>query len=70
VLRQQLGERLLPFVIRRAAGVSEALAEGMTIVDYDPDSSATQDFIGLANWIRATAAPATAGFRNLRWSER
>jgi cellulose synthase operon protein YhjQ len=70
VLRQQLGDRLLPVAIRRAAGVSEALAEGMTIVDYDPDSSAAQDFLGLANWIRAVSAPATAGFRNLRWSER
>ena len=48
VLRQQLGERLLPLAIRHAGGVSEALAEGMTIVDYDPDSPAAQDFVGLA----------------------
>ncbi|HUV70820.1 MAG TPA: cellulose synthase operon protein YhjQ/BcsQ, partial [Terracidiphilus sp.] len=31
VLREQLGERLLPFVVRRAPSVSEALAEGMTV---------------------------------------
>ena len=38
VLRRQLGDRLLPFVIRRAPAVSEALAEGMTVVDYAPES--------------------------------
>ena len=38
VLRRQLGDRLLPFVIRRAPAVSEALAEGMTVVDYAPNA--------------------------------
>ena len=38
VLRQQLGERLLPFVVHRSAAVSEALAEGMTVLDYAPNS--------------------------------
>ena len=70
VLRRQLGERLLPFVIRRAASVSEALAEGMTIIDYEPESPAARDYLGVANWIRSVSAPAAAGFRNLRWSER
>jgi cellulose synthase operon protein YhjQ len=70
VLRQQLGDRLLPFVVRRSGGISEALAEGMTIVDYAPDSSVAQDFLGLANWIRASSAPAQAELRSLRWSER
>lgn len=70
VLRQQLGDRLLPIVIRRARGVSEALAEGMTIVDYDPESIAAQDYLGLANWIRARSAPSRVGVRDLRWSER
>ncbi len=37
VLRSQLGDRLLPFVVRRAPAVSEALAEGMTVVDYAPE---------------------------------
>lgn len=70
VLRQQLGERLLPLVIRQAAGVSESLAEGMTIVDYDSQSAAAQDYLGLANWIRARSAPESVPLRNLRWSER
>ena len=70
VLRRQLGERLLPFVIRRAPAVSEALAEGMTIVDYAADAPVAEDYMNIASWLRTVAAPATAGFRNVRWSER
>ena len=70
VLRRQLGERLLPIVIRRAPAVSEALAEGMTVVDYAPDAAVTEDYRNIASWLRSIAAPATQGFRNVRWSER
>lgn len=70
VLRKKLGDRLLPFVIRRAPEVSEALAEGMTVMDYLPDASIVEDYINVATWIRNVAAPATAGFRNARWTER
>jgi cellulose biosynthesis protein BcsQ len=70
VLRRQLGERLLPFVIRQAPIVSEALAEGMTVVDYSPDAAVTEDYMNVATWLRTLAAPAAAGFRNVRWSER
>jgi cellulose synthase operon protein YhjQ len=70
VLRRQLGERLLPFVIRRAPAVSEALAEGMTVIDYAPDAAVAEDYLNIATWLRTVAAPATAGFRNVRWSER
>jgi cellulose synthase operon protein YhjQ len=70
VLRRQLGDRLLPFVIRRAPIVSEALAEGMTVVDYSPDSPVSEDYMNVATWLRNIAAPAAAGFRNVRWSER
>lgn len=70
VMRRQLGDRLLPFVIRRAPSVSEALAEGMTVVDYAPDAPVADDYVNLATWLRTIAAPATAGFRNVRWSER
>jgi cellulose synthase operon protein YhjQ len=70
VLRRQLGDRLLPFVIRRAPSVSEALAEGMTVVDYAPDAPVAEDYLNVATWLRTVAAPATAGFRNVRWSER
>jgi cellulose synthase operon protein YhjQ len=70
VLRRQLGDRLLPFVIHRAPEVSEALAEGMTVVDYAPESPVSGDYLNVATWLRNVAAPATAGFRNVRWSER
>lgn len=70
VLRRQLGDRLLPFVIRHAPAVSEALAEGMTVVDYAPDAPVAEDYMNLATWLRTIAAPAAAGFRNVRWSER
>ncbi len=70
VMRRQLGDRLLSFVIRRAPAVSEALAEGMTVVDYAPDAAVAEDYMNLATWLRTVAAPATAGFRNVRWSER
>ena len=70
VLRRQLGERLLPIMIRRAPAVSEALAEGMTIIDYAANAPVAEDYLNVANWLRSIAAPATAGFRNVRWSER
>lgn len=70
VLREKLGDRLLPFVIRRAPAVSEALAEGMTVVDYAPEAGIAEDYLNVANWVRSKAAPASQGFRNTRWSER
>lgn len=70
VLRRKLGDRLLPFVVRRAPAVSEALAEGMTVVDYAPDTPIAEDYVSIATWLRTIAAPAAAGFRNVRWTER
>jgi cellulose synthase operon protein YhjQ len=70
VLGRQLGDRLLPFVIRRSPAVSEALAEGMTVVDYAPDAAIAEDYGNVANWLRKVSLPAPAGFRNVRWSER
>jgi cellulose synthase operon protein YhjQ len=70
VLRRQLGDRLLPFVVRRAPAVSEALAEGMTVVDYAPEAAVTEDYLNIAGWLRNLSAPAKPGFRTNRWSER
>jgi cellulose synthase operon protein YhjQ len=70
VLREQLGERLLPFVMRHAPSVSEALAEGMTVMDYAPNSAVAEDFVTLAGWVKSLSAPAITGFRGVRWSER
>jgi cellulose synthase operon protein YhjQ len=70
VLREQVGDRLLPFALRRAPAVSEALAEGMTVMDYAPNSAVAEDFGSLAGWVKSLAAPATTGYRGVRWSER
>lgn len=70
VLREQLGDRLLPFALRRSQAVSEALAEGMTVVDYAPNSPAAEDFASLAAWVKSLAAPANHGYRGVRWSEK
>lgn len=70
VLRQQLGERLLPFAIHRSPAVSEALAEGMTVIDYAPNSPAAEDIVSLVAWIRNTSVTVSAAHRGMRWSER
>ena len=70
VLRRQLGERLLPYVVRRSQAVSEALAEGMTVVDYQPDGLISEDYLNIAKWLRGISSPAVTGFRTTRWSER
>jgi cellulose synthase operon protein YhjQ len=69
VLRQQLGDRLLPIVLRRSQAVSEALAEGMTVIDYAPKSGIADDYAALANWLRNLQAPSQQAFRAMRWSE-
>jgi len=70
VLREQLGDRLLPFVLRHAPAVSEALAEGMTVMDYAPNSTVAEDFGSLAGWVKSQSAPASSSYRGVRWSER
>jgi cellulose synthase operon protein YhjQ len=70
ILQQQLGDRLLPFVVRRSDAVSEALAEGMTVIDYAPDSPVAEDYRVLASWLRGFAAAAAVGTRGVRWTER
>jgi cellulose synthase operon protein YhjQ len=66
VLRRQLGDRLLRIAIRRSPAVSEALAEGMTVVDYEPDAAVSQDYMDVAAWLRSVSPPATAGTANLQ----
>jgi cellulose biosynthesis protein BcsQ len=70
MLQQRLGDRLLPFVLHHSSAVSEALAEGMTVLDYAPGSEAAQDYRRLASWLRSYAAPTVAGNDGVRWSER
>jgi cellulose synthase operon protein YhjQ len=70
VLREQLGDRLLPFALRRAPALSEALAEGMTVMDYAPGSTLAEDFATLAAWVKSLSSPAATSYRGVRWSER
>ena len=70
VLREQLGDRLLPFALRHSPAVSEALAEGMTVMDYAPNSVLSEDYANLAGWVKSLSAPASNSFRGVRWSER
>ena len=68
VLRERLGDRLLPFVLRRTPEISEALAEGMTVLDYAPASKTAEEFNSLAAWVKARSASASAA-RGKRWME-
>ena len=68
-LQQQLGDRLLPLVLRRSSAVSEALAEGTTVIDYAPGSAVAEDYMHLAGWLRSFSAPAAMGHPGMRWSE-
>jgi cellulose synthase operon protein YhjQ len=70
MLQQQLGDRLIPFVLRRSSVVSEAVADGMTVIDYAPGSGAAEDYRALAGWLHNFIAPAVAGHAGARWSER
>jgi cellulose synthase operon protein YhjQ len=70
ILREQIGDRLLPFALRRSPAVSEALAEGMTVMDYAPNAVVAEDYANLAGWVRSLNAPATQTYRGVRWSER
>jgi cellulose synthase operon protein YhjQ len=70
ILREQIGDRLIPFALRRSASVSEALAEGMTVMDYAPNAVVAEDYANLAGWVRSVSAPAAQGYRGVRWSER
>jgi cellulose biosynthesis protein BcsQ len=65
VLRRQLGDRLLRIAIRRSPAVSEALAEGMTVVDYVPDAPVSQDYLDVASWLRSISPPAAAESRSV-----
>jgi len=51
-LQEAYGPMVLPLMLRRGDEVSEALADGGTVVDYAPNSGIAHDFRSLASWIR------------------
>lgn len=69
VFRRQLGDRLLRFAIRRSPAVSEALADGMTVLDYTPKAPVSQDYRDIALWLRGVSPPATEESRPTRWGK-
>jgi cellulose synthase operon protein YhjQ len=69
LLEEELGDRLLPLVLRRSSVVSEALAEGMTVLDYAPESDAAEDYRNLALWLRNVSGPPRKHHGSGRWSE-
>jgi cellulose biosynthesis protein BcsQ len=50
-LMRRLGGRLAPVSIRWAEEIGAALAEGATVLDYAPESPASQDFESLGEWL-------------------
>lgn len=51
-LRNRVGERLLSVVLHRSLDVDEALAQGKTVLDFEPDAQVSRDYRALAAWIR------------------
>lgn len=70
VMRQRLGDRLLPISIRRSQAVPDALAEGMTVIDAAPESGVAGDYGDLASWVRGLGKNTKTHVRGARWSER
>ena len=70
LILREVGDRLLPFPIRRSPEVTEAISGRMTVVDYAPESAVVEDLAQLAAWIQKTVPvaqqPAT---HSGRWSE-
>jgi cellulose biosynthesis protein BcsQ len=70
LVARQCGDRLLQITIRRSPEVAEALAEGMTVSDYAPESEVTRDYLDLALWLRKVAPARDVVISSGRWSER
>jgi cellulose synthase operon protein YhjQ len=66
-LTRQLGKLLLPIAIHRSNAVSEALAGGMTILDYAPDAPAVEDLRDLAQWVRELPTSAADDADHVLW---
>jgi cellulose biosynthesis protein BcsQ len=69
VLRRRLGERLLRFTIRDAPAVAEAVADGMTVLDYAPDAGVSQEYRDIAAWLKSVSPPRPAESVNARWGD-
>ena len=68
-LRRRLGERLLQIAIGNSPAVAEAVAEGMTVLDYTPAAGVAQDYRNLAGWLKGVSPPRSAEAANTRWGQ-
>jgi cellulose biosynthesis protein BcsQ len=50
-LRSRVGERLLSMILHRSLDVDEALAQGKTVLEFEPDAQLSRDYLALAGWI-------------------
>lgn len=55
ILRADLEQQLLPYVVHRDDAFPEAIAANVSLADYAPDSQAGHDLQGLASWLAAYA---------------
>jgi len=69
VLRRRLGDRLLRYTIRNSPAVAEALADGMTVHDYAPETGITQEYRDVAAWLQHLSPPRPVTSAHLRWGE-
>ncbi len=70
LIARQVGDRLLPFTIRRSPDVAKAVADRMTVADHSPESDIAHDFQELALWLRNNAPIPRPVKAVGRWSER
>jgi cellulose synthase operon protein YhjQ len=69
-LAAQLGDRLLPFAVHYSNTMREALADGMTVDRYAPDSETAAEVRRVAEWIQELDLLAVGELPALRWRER
>ena len=53
LLRPELGERLIPYLVHRDEAVPEAVASNRSLAEQSPHSQAAHDLQGLASWVLA-----------------
>jgi cellulose synthase operon protein YhjQ len=68
-LRRRLGDRLLGVTIGSSPEVAEAVADGMTVIDYTPDAGVSREYRDLAAWVRTVSQPRSAEAVNKRWGQ-
>ena len=53
-LEEQYGEALIPTPVRASEAINNSLARGGTVIDFDPDGGAADDFRRVGRWLTQT----------------